>query len=45
MDYASADAVDVKVVAVHKRHAAQQKDFPADFSQRLVGGGKVHTHN
>ena len=32
VDYASADAVDIKVVAVHKGHTAQQEDATADFA-------------
>ena len=42
---ASADAVDVKVVGIHESHTAQQEYAPADFAQRLVGGGEVHFHD
>ena len=45
VDDASADAVDVKVVGIHERHATQEEDSSADFAQRLVGGREVHSHD
>jgi len=45
VDYATANAVDVKVVAVHKCHATQQEDAATDFTQRLVSGVHVHLHD
>ena len=43
--YATSDAVDVEVVGVHKRHAAQKEDSAADFAQRLVRRRKMHSHD
>ena len=45
VDDASADAVYVKVVAVHERHATQQEDSSADFAQRLIRGREMHFHD
>ena len=42
---ASADAVDVKVVGIHERHATQKEDASADFAKRLIGRRKVHPHD
>lgn len=42
VDDASAYAVDVKVVAVHKSHAAQKENAATDFAQRLIRGGDMH---
>ena len=36
VDDASADTVNVEVVAVHECHAAQEEDSSADFAQRLI---------
>ena len=36
VDDASSYAVDVEVVAVHERHAAQKEDASADFAKRLI---------
>ena len=34
--YAAADAVNVEVVGIHKRHAPEQEDSSADFAKRLI---------
>ena len=44
VDYASADSVNIEVVGVHERHAAQKEDASADFSQRLIRRRQVHSH-
>ena len=36
VDNASSDTINVKVVGVHERHAAQEENSASDFAQRLV---------
>ena len=42
---ASSYAVNVEVVGIHERHAAQEEDSASDFAQRLIRWRKMHSHD